>query len=97
MASPFQSLLLEIPHRKANQSGRTGRAGAEGLAITLFTDHDKAQSGSLINVLKAAGQPVPDELLKFGTTVKKKGHDAYGAFYKETENSKAATKIKFED
>ncbi|KAL9118242.1 MAG: hypothetical protein Q9187_005213 [Circinaria calcarea] len=77
--------------------GRTGRAGAEGLAITLFTDHDKAQSGSLINVLKAAGQPVPDELLKFGTTVKKKGHDAYGAFYKETENSKAATKIKFED
>jgi hypothetical protein len=30
---------------------------------------------SLINVLKAANQPVPDELLKFGTTVKKKGHE----------------------
>jgi ATP-dependent RNA helicase DBP3 len=26
--------------------GRTGRAGKEGLAITLFTEHDKAQSGS---------------------------------------------------
>lgn len=26
--------------------GRTGRAGAEGLAITLFTEHDKAQSGA---------------------------------------------------
>ena len=26
--------------------GRTGRAGKEGLAITLFTDHDKALSGS---------------------------------------------------
>jgi ATP-dependent RNA helicase DBP3 len=26
--------------------GRTGRAGKEGLAITLFTDHDKGLSGS---------------------------------------------------
>ncbi|KAH6674068.1 ATP-dependent RNA helicase dbp3 [Halenospora varia] len=76
--------------------GRTGRAGKEGLAITLFTEHDKAQSGSLINVLKAANQPVPDELLKFGTTVKKKEHSAYGAFYKDTESGKAAKKIKFE-
>ncbi|KAI9878815.1 MAG: RNA-dependent ATPase [Pleopsidium flavum] len=77
--------------------GRTGRAGKDGKAITLFTEHDKAQSGALINVLKAANQPVPDELLKFGTTVKKKGHDAYGAFYKETDSTKAATKIKFDD
>jgi ATP-dependent RNA helicase DBP3 len=51
----------------------------------------------LINVLKAANQPVPDELLKFGTTVKKKGHDVYGAFYKDTGDVKAATKIKFDD
>lgn len=47
--------------------GRTGRAGAEGLAITFFTEHDKALSGGLINVLKAAKQPVPEELMKFGT------------------------------
>lgn len=52
-------------------------------------------SFSLINVLKAANQPVPEELLKFGTTVKKKGHDAYGAFFKDTGPTKAATKIKF--
>ncbi|KAI9787548.1 MAG: RNA-dependent ATPase [Geoglossum umbratile] len=77
--------------------GRTGRAGKEGLAITLFTEHDKAQSGALINVLKAANQPVPDELLKFGTTVKKKGHEAYGAFYKEIDGAKTATKITFDD
>ncbi|EUC33312.1 hypothetical protein COCCADRAFT_36878 [Bipolaris zeicola 26-R-13] len=76
--------------------GRTGRAGKEGLAITLFTEHDKALSGSLINVLKAANQPVPEELMKFGTTVKKKEHGAYGAFYKDTENAKAATKITFD-
>lgn len=48
-------------------------------------------------MLKAANQPVPDELLKFGTTVKKKAHDAYGAFYKDTDSTKAATKIKFDD
>lgn len=79
--------------------GRTGRAGAEGLAITLFTEHDKAQSGALINVLKAAGQEVPEELLKFGTTVKKKGHEAYGAFYKDVGagEKKEATKIRFDD
>ncbi|CAL8579239.1 RNA-dependent ATPase [Xanthoria parietina] len=76
--------------------GRTGRAGAVGLAITLFTEHDKSQSGALINVLKAAGQAVPEELLKFGTTVKKKGHEAYGAFYKDTGDAKTATKIRFD-
>ncbi|KAJ4323153.1 RNA-dependent ATPase [Neodidymelliopsis sp. IMI 364377] len=76
--------------------GRTGRAGKEGLAITLFTEHDKGLSGSLINVLKAANQPVPEELMKFGTTVKKKGHEAYGAFYKDTGDMKAATKITFD-
>lgn len=76
--------------------GRTGRAGAQGLAITLFTEHDKAQSGALINVLKAANQPVPEELLKFGTTVKRKGHEVYGAFYKDTKDSKVGTKIRFD-
>lgn len=51
---------------------------------------------SLINVLKAANQPVPEELMKFGTTVKKKGHDAYGAFYKDIDSTKTATKITFD-
>ncbi|KNG50538.1 atp-dependent rna helicase dbp3 [Stemphylium lycopersici] len=44
----------------------------------------------------AANQPVPEELMKFGTTVKKKEHGAYGAFYKDTDNTKAATKITFD-
>lgn len=51
----------------------------------------------LINVLKGANQQVPEDLLKFGTTVKKKSHDAYGAFFKDTGDMKAATKITFDD
>ncbi|KAL4927446.1 RNA-dependent ATPase DBP3 [Aspergillus undulatus] len=102
---------LDIPHVKlvvnvtfpltvedyVHRIGRTGRAGADGHAITLFTETDKAQSGGLINVLKAANQEVPEALLKFGSTVKKKQHDAYGAFFKDVEPGKAATKIVFDD
>ena len=77
--------------------GRTGRAGADGKAITFFTEQDKGLSGALVNVLKAAKQNVPEELLRFGTTVKKKQHDSYGAFYKEMEEGKTATKITFDD
>ncbi|KAI0842330.1 DEAD-domain-containing protein [Hypoxylon sp. FL0890] len=77
--------------------GRTGRAGKTGQAITLFTEHDKAHSGELINILKAAGQPVPEELLKFGTTVKKKAHSTYGAFFKDVDMTKKGTKITFDD
>lgn len=78
--------------------GRTGRAGQTGRAITLFTQNEKGLAGALMNVLKAANQPIPDELMKFGSTVKKKGHDAYGAFYKDIDPSqmKKATKITFD-
>ncbi|KIV98616.1 uncharacterized protein PV09_09608 [Verruconis gallopava] len=76
--------------------GRTGRAGQAGLAITLFTEHDKANSGALINILRAANQAVPDALLKFGTTVKKKEHAVYGAFYRDVDMTKKATKITFD-
>lgn len=75
--------------------GRTGRAGQTGKAITLFTELDKAHSGELINVLKRADQTVPDELFKFGTTVKKKEHSSYGAFYKPIDTSVKATKVTF--
>lgn len=50
----------------------------------------------LINVLKAANQEVPEDLLKFGTTVKRKGHDGYGAFFKDVDTTKTAQKIKFD-
>ena len=79
--------------------GRTGRAGKDGLAITMFTEQDKPLAGALINVLKKAGQDVPENLLKFGTTVKKKVHSEYGNFYREAEEGEKteATKITFDD
>ena len=102
---------LDIPNVKAvinltfpltaedyvHRIGRTGRAGADGISITLFTEQDKGLAGGLINVLKAANQEVPENLLRFGTTVKKKQHEAYGAFFKEAEDGKTSTKIKFVD
>ncbi len=76
--------------------GRTGRAGKTGVSHTLFTIHDKAHSGALINVLKQANQQVPEDLMKFGTTVKKKLDPNYGAFVKDIDMSKKATKITFD-
>ncbi|KAI9350215.1 P-loop containing nucleoside triphosphate hydrolase protein [Obelidium mucronatum] len=77
--------------------GRTGRAGNKGIAHTFFTVLDKAHSGALINVLKQAKQKVPDELMKFGTTVKKKLDSNYGAFVKDIDPTVKATKITFGD
>ena len=76
--------------------GRTGRAGQTGIAHTLFTDHEKHLSGALVNILRGANQPVPDELLKFGGHTKKKAHSAYGAFFKDVDMTKTAKKIKFD-
>ena len=78
--------------------GRTGRAGKTGAAITFFSAaSDKMRAGELVNVLREAKQPVPDELLKFGTTVKKKEHKLYGAHFKDVDLSKKATKVTFDD
>jgi ATP-dependent RNA helicase DBP3 len=50
----------------------------------------------LINILKQANQIVPDELLKFGTTVKKKLDPNYGAFVKDVDMSLKGSKITFD-
>ncbi|KAK9472597.1 ATP-dependent RNA helicase DBP3 [Dipodascopsis tothii] len=76
--------------------GRTGRAGQTGKAITFFTEHEKHLSGALINVLRSADQPVPEDLLKFGGHTKKKEHSVYGAFYKDVDPTKKAKKIVFD-
>jgi len=40
---------------------------------------------------------VPESLLKFGTHVKKKEHKLYGAFSKQVDMTKKATKIVFDN
>jgi ATP-dependent RNA helicase DBP3 len=78
--------------------GRTGRAGKKGLSHTFFTQADRARAGELVNVLREAGQIVPEELLKFGTHVKKKESKLYGAHFKEIgADSGKAKKITFGD
>jgi ATP-dependent RNA helicase DBP3 len=79
--------------------GRTGRGGKSGEAITFFTRNDKNLSGELINVLRDANQPVPEDLMKFGTGVKRKAHSMYGAHFKaqdEERPMKQAVRIKFD-
>lgn len=75
--------------------GRTGRGGRDGAAITFFTDEDKAHAGELVRILKDADQKVPDDLMKFPTTIKKKSHAAYGDHFKEFVPGKAK-KITFD-
>ncbi|KAL8498545.1 hypothetical protein ACS0TY_021759 [Phlomoides rotata] len=78
--------------------GRTGRAGKKGVAHTFFTKENKGLSGELVNVLREAKQVVPDDLLKFGTHVKKKESKLYGAHFREIDaNAPKAVKIKFND
>ncbi|WOL02968.1 ATP-dependent RNA helicase-like protein DB10 [Canna indica] len=42
--------------------GRTGRAGAMGVAYTFFCNHDSKHASNLVKVLKGASQHVPSEL-----------------------------------
>lgn len=42
--------------------GRTGRAGATGLAYTFFGDQDAKYASELIKVLEGANQRVPPEV-----------------------------------
>ncbi|TAQ83710.1 hypothetical protein B7494_g7966 [Chlorociboria aeruginascens] len=44
--------------------GRTGRAGAKGTAITLFTTDNQKQARDLVNVLKEANQQIDPRLLE---------------------------------
>lgn len=43
--------------------GRTGRAGATGVAYTFFCDQDSKYASELVKVLEGASQHVPSELL----------------------------------
>jgi len=76
--------------------GRTGRAGKTGISHTFFQTGDKSHAGELQQVMKQAGHSVPDELMKFGSTIKKKEHNLYGNFGPRGGPMKKATKITFD-
>jgi ATP-dependent RNA helicase DBP3 len=76
--------------------GRTGRAGKTGISYTFFQPGDKSHAGELQQIMKQAGQEVPQELLNFGSTIKKKEHKLYGNFGPSAGPMKKATKIVFD-
>merc|ERR1719415_460225 len=54
----FPGQIEDYVHRV----GRTGRAGATGSSYTFFTSDKSRLARDLINVLREASQPVPEEL-----------------------------------
>ncbi|KAG2345414.1 DEAD-domain-containing protein [Suillus weaverae] len=77
--------------------GRTGRGGRSGKSITFFTgeNHERALAGELARVLREGGfDTQADNLKQFPMTIKKKGHAAYGAFFRD-DITAAPTKIVF--
>ena len=47
--------------------------------------------------MKQAGQTIPEELMKFGSTIKKKEHKLYGNFGPKSGPMKKAVKITFDN
>merc|ERR1712039_218043 len=56
----FPTQIEDYIHRV----GRTGRAGATGSSYTFFTSDKARHAKELVEVLKEASQPVPEELEK---------------------------------
>merc|ERR1712060_449217 len=59
----FPNTIEDYVHRV----GRTGRAGATGSSYTFFTSDKFKHATDLVNVLKEASQPVPEELEKIAS------------------------------
>lgn len=51
--------------------GRTGRAGKKGLAVTLFTEHDKERLAPIAKLIHESGFPVEDWMLKLQVSKKR--------------------------
>ena len=80
--------------------GRTGRAGKTGRAHTFFQSKaDKLRAGELVKVLRDAGQAVPEKMLSFDLSIRKKDHKLYGSFGPKDYNipMKKSTRVVFGD
>jgi len=65
----FPLTIVDYVHR----IGRTGCGGKSGISPRFFQPGDKSHAGELQQVMRQAGQAVPDELMKFGSTIKMGG------------------------
>jgi len=57
------------PDDYIHRIGRTGRAGATGIADTLFTQHDKLHANELTRIMRDAGQVVPAALARMSSNL----------------------------
>jgi ATP-dependent RNA helicase DBP3 len=64
---------------------------------SLTWPHPAGSWQALVGLLRQAEQEVPAALTKFGSFTKKKEHKLYGAFGKDVDMTKKATKIVFAD
>lgn len=82
---------------RAPTRATAGPAAEAAAARARSCTRAQANAGALQNVLREANQDVPEALLKFGSTVKKKDHKLYGAFGPKDDGPpmKTATKITF--
>lgn len=65
--------------------GRTGRAGAKGVALTLFTAKNAGKAQDLTKLLREAGQQIPIELQDLSrkpTDGSRGGHGRYGGGFR---------------
>ena len=85
-----------------HRTGRTGRAGKKGAAITFFNksgEHkEKEHCFDICRLLEGAKQPVPAELKELSkntfVATKKKSHGMYGDFFKSAEEMEKLSKKK---
>jgi ATP-dependent RNA helicase DDX5/DBP2 len=59
--------------------GRTGRAGAEGLAVSFFTRENARLAGELVNILHQTKQEIPPMLNKFNTRAARQVFSNFGS------------------
>lgn len=95
--SHAHSLTLSFSEDYIHRIGRTGRGGKLGKSVTFFTgeNHETALAGEFMRVLRDAGVAIPKEMDRFPSTIKKKEHGAYGAFFKDISDAPAPKKIVF--
>jgi ATP-dependent RNA helicase DBP3 len=96
MTNVLSLYMMHDSLHSVHRIGRTGRAGKTGISYTFFQPTDKSHAGELQQVIKQAGQTVPEELMKYGSTIKKKEHKLYGNFGPSAVPMKKAVKITFD-